>query len=316
MKGEQHAPWITAILIALVLGVFALFAYFNPRAEYALGGGIALAHAPMAPVGGLGGRATRGSRKPNGGRILWTSWARADTVEVTAPLASPKAGSRGDSICRLGQPWGWPSWRKRLQQLRSGGVLRILHFGDSQIEGDRITGDLRDALQALYGGEGAGMQPLVPFVPMAAVAHTAEGSLDAHGEFWTGQRQKPHQSCMAHGAFPIATRPNPLRAPTPKCATVRAVTAIHGHDRAAPFPSYTDPPRGRLRSNGTPMTRFGKSTTSIPMPEVGHCAQWPLNLSNHSVWNSAGQALTGMGFRWTAQRAFGWTMWPCGEQMA
>ena len=63
-----------------------------------------------------------------------------------------------------------------LEKVRQGGSARILHFGDSQIEGDRITGDLRDALQRVYGGEGPGMQPLVPFVPMAAVAHTAEGT--------------------------------------------------------------------------------------------------------------------------------------------
>nr|WP_321450145.1 hypothetical protein [uncultured Carboxylicivirga sp.] len=36
-------------------------------------------------------------------------------------------------------------------------VVRILHFGDSQIEGDRITAYLREAFQNRYGGSGPGL---------------------------------------------------------------------------------------------------------------------------------------------------------------
>ncbi len=35
--------------------------------------------------------------------------------------------------------------------------IRILHFGDSQIEGDRITSHLREAFQKRYGGSGPGL---------------------------------------------------------------------------------------------------------------------------------------------------------------
>jgi len=39
-------------------------------------------------------------------------------------------------------------------------VVRILHIGDSQIEGDRITGYLRQRLQQQYGGCGPGLLPI------------------------------------------------------------------------------------------------------------------------------------------------------------
>ena len=39
-------------------------------------------------------------------------------------------------------------------------LIRILHFGDSQIEGDRITGYLRQRLQQQFGGCGPGLIPL------------------------------------------------------------------------------------------------------------------------------------------------------------
>lgn len=38
--------------------------------------------------------------------------------------------------------------------------LRILHFGDSQLEGDRISGVVRENLQTLFGGCGVGFMPI------------------------------------------------------------------------------------------------------------------------------------------------------------
>lgn len=43
--------------------------------------------------------------------------------------------------------------------------VRILHFGDSQIEEDRISNDLRAALQDKFGGNGTGLMPLVQSYP-------------------------------------------------------------------------------------------------------------------------------------------------------
>lgn len=39
----------------------------------------------------------------------------------------------------------------------SGELIRILHYGDSQIEGDRITSYIRNELQKQFGGSGVGM---------------------------------------------------------------------------------------------------------------------------------------------------------------
>ncbi len=40
--------------------------------------------------------------------------------------------------------------------------IRVLHYGDSQIEGDRITAYLRSRLQGKFGGGGVGLVPAVP----------------------------------------------------------------------------------------------------------------------------------------------------------
>ncbi len=41
-------------------------------------------------------------------------------------------------------------------------VLRVLHYGDSQIEGDRITAELRNQMQNKFGGMGPGLISIVP----------------------------------------------------------------------------------------------------------------------------------------------------------
>jgi len=54
---------------------------------------------------------------------------------------------------------------------RHGGKLRIAHFGDSIIEGDLISQDLRNNLAKRFGGQGVG------FVPITSVAARSRGSV-------------------------------------------------------------------------------------------------------------------------------------------
>lgn len=52
---------------------------------------------------------------------------------------------------------------------KQGDFLRILHYGDSQIEMDRITGYVREQLQQRFGGSGPGLQPAVQIIPSTAI---------------------------------------------------------------------------------------------------------------------------------------------------
>lgn len=55
--------------------------------------------------------------------------------------------------------------------------VRVLHFGDSQLEGDRITMQLRDAYQRNYGGTGFGYVALQPLVAPSSLAFDNEEGL-------------------------------------------------------------------------------------------------------------------------------------------
>ncbi|MCX7743151.1 MAG: hypothetical protein N2167_01155 [Flavobacteriales bacterium] len=50
-----------------------------------------------------------------------------------------------------------------------GASIRILHYGDSQIEMDRITGYVREQLQQRFGGSGPGLQPAVQIIPSMSI---------------------------------------------------------------------------------------------------------------------------------------------------
>ena len=63
-------------------------------------------------------------------------------------------------------------------------AVRIIHYGDSQLEEDRITMTLRRNLQAKYGGGGVGLLPMHQTIPMRSVSQST---------YINGQRQTTKQ---------------------------------------------------------------------------------------------------------------------------
>lgn len=55
--------------------------------------------------------------------------------------------------------------------------IRIIHYGDSQIEIDRITSDLRHMMQSEFGGYGVGMIPAIQTVPTTAISQRCNREL-------------------------------------------------------------------------------------------------------------------------------------------
>ncbi len=61
----------------------------------------------------------------------------------------------------------WKHFFQKLQQVEKGDktIVRIAWFGDSLIEGDIITQDVRNELQKKFGGKGVGFVPITTHVP-------------------------------------------------------------------------------------------------------------------------------------------------------
>ena len=63
---------------------------------------------------------------------------------------------------------------KKLHEKLSQPSCRILHYGDSKLEGDRITAYLRNGLQTLYGGTGPGYFPIkMPYGQRSIIEQTS-----------------------------------------------------------------------------------------------------------------------------------------------
>ncbi len=77
-------------------------------------------------------------------------------------------------------------------------VVRIMHYGDSQIELDRITASLREKMQELFGGHGVGMVPAVETVPTFSIDQSAAGGI--HNYIVYGKDPELHIRHRRYGA--------------------------------------------------------------------------------------------------------------------
>ncbi|KAB2814689.1 GDSL-type esterase/lipase family protein [Phaeocystidibacter luteus] len=85
--------------------------------------------------------------------------------------------------------------RAALEEIRdNGGKLRVLHFGDSQIEGDRITSLIRNEWTKAYGGEGPGMLDAMPLAPTFSVNQTHSDNWARYAAFGKRDTNITHTS--------------------------------------------------------------------------------------------------------------------------
>lgn len=76
-------------------------------------------------------------------------------------------------------------------------VVRVLHYGDSQIEMDRISGNIRTFFQSTFGGGGPGLVPVIQTIPSFAVSQYASGALTLYASYGDGARCKGNYGLMA-----------------------------------------------------------------------------------------------------------------------
>lgn len=71
-------------------------------------------------------------------------------------------------------------------------VVHIIHYGDSQIEEDRISGTIREELQEVFGGSGPGMLPPILEVPSMTTSHWNSGDLERFILFGPKEQEATH----------------------------------------------------------------------------------------------------------------------------
>lgn len=127
--------------------------------------------------------------------------AEVSPAEADAPVLVETKGDSGQTIKKLFTPRNYLTYdglvdygpllpadsaagiehfMTALHELQTGKrkKVRIAYFGDSMIEGDLVTQDLRDKLQALFGGNGVGFVPATSVVASfrTSIGHTFSGN--------------------------------------------------------------------------------------------------------------------------------------------
>ena len=172
----RHSPWLTLAIVA---------------------GGLLLLGAVAAIPEGL---RPAGVKLPT---LDFSAWFADDAELQVVPesdsaiaadelAALPKAARQGAGLLEFpeGDSLGFQKFARALDGAATR-VVRVLHYGDSQIEGDRLSADIRGMLQNRYGGMGPGLQGMDPFVPMASVDHRASGNWRRYACFGRPSDREP-----------------------------------------------------------------------------------------------------------------------------
>jgi hypothetical protein len=96
----------------------------------------------------------------------------------------------------------YPFFRRMRDLSHTRGKLRIMHYGDSQIEGDRMTSFIRYKLQDRFGGSGIGIQPVVQLYGyQISLRHTASEEWERYTAFGRVDSTLEHNRYGALGSF-------------------------------------------------------------------------------------------------------------------
>ncbi|MFM9005894.1 MAG: hypothetical protein ACKOSR_10395, partial [Flavobacteriales bacterium] len=83
-----------------------------------------------------------------------------------------------------------------LQNAASGQKISIFHYGDSQIEGDLMTGYIRQRIQQQFGGIGPGLIPAYNVYATQSFKQSVSPNFKRYTSFWP-----PKMSSRRYGAM-------------------------------------------------------------------------------------------------------------------
>ncbi len=85
--------------------------------------------------------------------------------------------------------------------------IRVVHYGDSQLEGDRITSYIRNKLQSQFGGSGPGLFPVADIVPHMSVVRELSPNWDRYSVM---NRKEAGSDHMRYGALSSLSKFTPI----------------------------------------------------------------------------------------------------------
>lgn len=104
-------------------------------------------------------------------------------------------------VQRISYPGNRLAFIDQLRENLQSENCRIIHYGDSQLEGDRISGYLRNRFQGLYGGSGPGFIPIVQVYDQISANVTHSDNWTRYAYFDPTQKKFPHKKYGAYSSL-------------------------------------------------------------------------------------------------------------------
>ena len=79
-----------------------------------------------------------------------------------------------------------------LQAKKDSTTIHVIHYGDSQLEEDRISSTIREDLQTEFGGNGPGMLPAVMHIPSQSTSQWNNGNMQRYIVFGPKEEHATH----------------------------------------------------------------------------------------------------------------------------
>ncbi len=126
-------------------------------------------------------------------------------------------------IERIAYPGNSEEFIQKLRNQLQAANCRIIHYGDSQLEGDRISAYLRNRLQGLYGGSGPGFIPIKQeYHQVSAVVIPSENWL----RYASFDPSKPLFANKNYGAYLSVSRFTPASDSIPDSLALRELQPV------------------------------------------------------------------------------------------
>ena len=171
-----------AFLIALGFTVF-LFSLFSPKEAVKLGPFELSYYKPSELLGSFWVEETRGVDSGAqyltsfpGDTVLPEVTGSASAIHSSLPSKRLVPPAKLETAIQVVDVASFAKFFEALKVINKDPSqrVRVIHYGDSQLEGDRITMQLRDVLQKKYGGFGFGYVSLSPLVAPSSLAFSQE----------------------------------------------------------------------------------------------------------------------------------------------
>lgn len=122
--------------------------------------------------------------------------------------------------------------------MEQGEDVRIVHYGDSQIEEDRMSSTFRYRFQKLFGGYGAGLLPPLQTIPSSAIAQRSNGYHERFVVFGTSSMQHEYsqygpmgQMIETEGEYTTSFFPINLWSTKENTKKMKKVAVLYGNNK-------------------------------------------------------------------------------------